>query len=111
MELQMREVLIGIGSAAGAAFIIFIVNCVRTRIMKRYHSERRESTALSQIVPAVNALLDLAGPNSHSIIAILEALQGNCNGNVSTALKKQIAAQANFEKFLNESARVDSVAI
>jgi hypothetical protein len=107
----MREVLIGIGSAAGAAFIIFIVNCVRTRIMKRYHSERRESTVLSQLVPAVNALLDMQGPQTHALIALLEAQQGQCNGNVEKALAISIKARDKFDMFLRDSARVESVTI
>jgi hypothetical protein len=80
----MKEVIVGIASASGAAIIIYLGALIRSVVMKKYHAERRESTVLNQLVPAVNALLALAGPNSHSIIAILEALQGNCNGNVST---------------------------
>lgn len=107
----MREIIIGIGSAAGAAFIIYLGSLFRSVVIKKYHSERRESTVISQLVPAVNALLDMQGPQTHALIALLEAQQGKCNGNVEAALAISYKARDKFDGFLRDSARVESVTI
>jgi len=107
----MKEILISIASASGAALIIYLGALIRAVVMKKYHSERRESTVISQLVPAVNALLDMQGPQTHALIALLEAQQGKCNGNVEAALTISIKARDKFDTFLRDSARVESVRI
>jgi hypothetical protein len=44
----------------------------------------------------------------HGTIAIMEALKGQCNGNVDDALKINREAKQKFDAFLVESARVEA---
>lgn len=102
----MNEVVIGVASAAGGALLIYLGSLVRSFISRRIYTDRRESTTLAMVVPAVNALLDIQGPQTEALIALLEAQQGKCNGNVDKALKTASAARERFDGFLLNSARI-----
>ena len=94
-------VLIGLG-------ITGAYGLTSTAIRKRVTVRSPEGRAIDQIVPAVNALLESQGPMLHGTIAIMEALKGQCNGNVDDALKINREAKQKFDAFLVESARVEA---
>ena len=100
---DMIPVAIG---AAIALLVTSIYNLTATAIRKRVSIRSPESQAIEQLVPAVNALLDMQGPQMRAHIATLEALQGQCNGNVTDALTITRAAHAKYNEFLTDSARV-----
>ena len=79
-----------------------------TAIRRRVTVRSPEGRAIDQIVPAVNALIESQGPMLHGTIAIMEALKGQCNGNVDDALKINREAKQKFDAFLVESARVEA---
>lgn len=77
-----------------------------TALRKRVTIRSPESQAIEQIIPAVNVLIEMQGPQMRAHIATLEALQGQCNGNVTEALVITRAAHTRFNDFLTDAARV-----
>jgi hypothetical protein len=92
--------------ALATAMAMWIAGWVRTFLAKRIHVQSPEAETIEAIRPAVNALLEANGPMMHGIIAILEAQQGQCNGNVTEALRVNRSAKSKFDEFLVESAKV-----
>lgn len=105
----MKEILIGVLSAGGGALIISIGALVRRAIWRRVRVSSPEAEQLKQVVPAVNALLEIQGPQTEALIALLEAQQGKCNGNVEKALHVASAARDRFDGFLRKAAQVSEV--
>ncbi len=99
----MKEIIIGIAISCGAALLIFVAAWIR----KAFSRNSREASQLGKIVPAVNALLEMQGPQTEALIALLEAQQGKCNGNVERALDTATAARDKFDGFLRKSAKVE----
>lgn len=62
---------------------------------------------VDQIVPAVNALLDIQLPQTEALIALLEVQKGICNGNVDRALDNTRKAQDKFKGFLQNAAKIE----
>ena len=104
---MVNEILVGISSAAGGAMIIYMGGKARKYIGKRVKIESPEAATLAQVVPAVNALIQIQGPQTDALIALLEASKGQCNGNVDRALATAREGRAGFQKFLTESAKVE----
>jgi len=75
-------------------------------IKRRVEIRSPDGRTLDQLVPAVNAILEVQGPQLEATIVLLECTQGTCNGNVKSALDSTRKAHIEFTKFLNESARV-----
>ena len=97
----------GAGVLIGLA-ITGVYGLTATAIRRRVTVRSPEGRAIDQIVPAVNALIESQGPMLHGTIAIMEALKGQCNGNVDDALKINREAKQKFDAFLVESARVEA---
>ena len=97
----------GVGVLIGLA-ITGVYGLTATAIRRRVTVRSPEGRALDKIGPAVNALLESQGPMLHGTIAIMEALKGQCNGNVDDALKINREAKQKFDAFLVESARVEA---
>jgi hypothetical protein len=75
-------------------------------IRRRVTIRSPEAQAIEQMVPAVNALMEIQGPQTQALIAILESQKGICNGNVDAALRETNKAKAKFDKFLLGQARI-----
>lgn len=105
----MRETIIGITSGAGVLVLAWLASRFRAYLARRVKVASPEAQTLAKVVPAVNALLDIQGPQTDALIALLEATQGKCNGNVDAALKTTREARASFGEFLTDSARVKEI--
>ena len=75
-------------------------------IKRRVEIRSPEGRTLDQLVPAVNAILEIQGPQLEATIVLLECTQGTCNGNVTAALSNTRKAHGDFKQFLNRSAKV-----
>ena len=102
----MNGTLIAALAMLGTMILTSIYGLATTALRKRVSIRSPESKAIEQLIPAVNVLIEMQGPQMRAHIATLEALQGQCNGNVTEALEITRAAHANFNSFLVESARV-----
>jgi len=83
-----------------------VYSFVSVSIRKRVRIGSPESQTITEMTPAVNALLETNGPMMQGIIAILEAQQGKCNGNVAEALEINRKAKKKFDNFLIENAKI-----
>jgi hypothetical protein len=90
----------------GTMVLTSLYGLVTTAIRKRVTIRSPEATAIAQMVPAVNALMEMQGPQTQALIAILEAQKGICNGNVDAALHETREAKNRFDAFLLGQARV-----
>lgn len=61
---------------------------------------------VADMAPAVNALLAVQKPQLGALIALLEVTKGQCNGNVDKALETTRDAEASFDAFLSDAAKV-----
>ena len=95
----------GVGVLIGLA-ITGAYGLTATAIRRRVTVRSPEGRAIDQIVPAVNALIESQGPMLHGTIAIMEALKGQCNGNVDAALEVNREAKKKFDEFISSSAKV-----
>lgn len=97
-------------STALGAVVAFLatgaVAAVIAAMKRRVKFQTPEAAIVEKLVPTVNALLDMQGPQTEAMIAILEALQGNIDGNVKTALENTRTAKRDFDNFIRSSARV-----
>ena len=88
--------------ALGGAFVAGLIALVRgvfkmsKSIDKLVESDVQKGTVLSKIAAVQQ-------PQLHGIQTALEALKGECNGNVTTAHEFIVAARTDYEKFLAES--------
>jgi hypothetical protein len=90
----------------GAFILTAILRTAEKAISKRVTVKSPEAKALDKIVPAINAVLEIQGPQTCAMIAMLEAQKGYCNGNVDRALEEMEQAKAKYDKFLQDSAKV-----
>lgn len=102
----MNGTLIAALAMLGTMVLTSLYGLATTALRKRVQIRSPESRAIEQLVPTVNALLEMQGPQTRALIAILEAQKGQCNGNVDEALIVTRAAHARFNDFLTDSARV-----
>lgn len=102
-------------STALGAIVAFLatgaVAAVIAAMKRRVKFQTPEAEIVEKIVPTVNALLAMQGPQTEALIAILEAQKGICNGicngNVDQALVKIRTSKAEFDAFLLSTAQVD----
>ena len=96
-----------VGAGAVVTLIVgSLYNLLIVAVRKRVTVRSPEAKAISELVPAVNALIESNGPMMQGIIAILEAQKGICNGNVDEALHANREAKKRFDAFLVGSAKV-----
>lgn len=103
----MIENLVATAIGAIVAFLATgAVAAVVVAVKRRVKIQSPEAAIVEKLAPTVNALLDMQGPQTEALIAILEALQGNINWNVKTALENTRTAKKDFDDFIRSSARV-----
>ena len=102
----MNGTLIAALAMLGTMILTSIYGLATTALRKRVSIRSPESKAIEQLIPAVNVLIEMQGPQMRAHIATLEALQGQCNGNVTEALVITRAAHTRFNDFLTDAARV-----
>jgi hypothetical protein len=95
---------------AGAFVLNSILKTIETAIKKNVTVQSPESKAIEKMAPAINAVLEIQGPQTCAMIAMLEAQKGYCNGNVDRALKEMEEAKAKYDAFLHSSAQVKHTA-
>lgn len=93
--------------------LMWIGGWVRTFLAKRLRLEtpmskelERQCKTLDEVVPAVNALVKVQGPQLDLLIALGEAAQGKNNGNVTMALTSARKGRDSFNNFIDEAARI-----
>ena len=88
--------------ALGGAFVAGLIALVRgvfkmsRSIDKLVESDIQKGAVLGKIAA-------IQQPQLHGIQTALEALKGECNGNVTTAHEFIVAARTDYEKFLADS--------
>lgn len=102
----MNDIIIGVASAVGSAVLIYTGGLIKTAVRRRVTIRSPESVAIAKMVPAVNALVEVQGPQLEALVALLEATKGICNGNVDRALETTQDARQRFHSFLEQSAKV-----
>lgn len=102
----MTGTLIAALAMLGTMILTSLYGLAAAALRKRVTIRSPEARVIEQLVPTVNALLEMQGPQTRALIAILEAQKGQCNGNVDEALMVTRAAHARFNEFLTDSARV-----
>jgi len=102
----MDAVLAGAAGMIGAFILTSLLRMAESAIKKRVTVRSPESVAIEKIVPALNAVLEIQGPQTQAMIAMLEAQKGYCNGNVDTALESMQIAKMKYDNFLQDSARI-----
>lgn len=102
--------MIDLVSTALGAIVAFLATgataAVVVAVKRRVKFQTPEAATVEKLVPTVNALLAMQGPQTEALIALLEAMQGNINGNVKTALETTRAAKANFDAYILSTAQV-----
>jgi hypothetical protein len=96
------------------AFAMWMAGWVRTFLAKRVRVQGPEAEALKKqgetlekLVPAVNCLLEMKGPEIDLLIAVAEAAQGHNNGNVTAALERAYPAREGFKVFQTKAACIE----
>jgi len=103
----MSEALVAALAALGTMIMSSLYHLAASAVRKRVTVRSPEAKTIDQLVPLVNALIEVQGPQMQGIIAILEAQKGQCNGNVDAALEVNRAAKKKFDEFLVTSAKVE----
>jgi len=104
--MSIETILVAALAILGTMILTSLYGLAAAALKRRVTISSPESKAIEKLVPTVNALLDMQGPQTRALIAILEAQQGQCNGNVTEALIVTRAAHSRFNDFLTGSARV-----
>ncbi len=75
-------------------------------VKKRVTVRSPESKAIAELVPAVNMVLSCMGAMLTAEEASLEALHGQCNGNIDEALKKITGAKKNYRDYIDDQVKI-----
>lgn len=97
------EIMAGVITAAviGSGALIFRF------LVRRVKASDPLAVAVRDLVPTVNFLVSVQGPQTDALIALLEATKGKCNGNVDDALKKIRDAKDRYDRFIQSAARIE----
>jgi hypothetical protein len=102
--------------ALATAMVMWGAGWVRTFLAHRIKVSSPEAKQIKQheevlekLVPAVNTLVSIAGPEFSLIIALGEAAQGKNNGNVTTALNVAYAARSTLQGYVDEASKINPV--
>jgi hypothetical protein len=96
-----------IAVALVTAFIMWLAGWVRVFLARRVRVQSPDSVAISKLVPAVNMLIEIKGPELQMLVALGEAMQGKNNGNVSAALNCMRNYQAKFEEYKTKASCIE----
>lgn len=103
----MNNILISALSILGTLLLTSIYRLISASIRKRVTVKSPEMRAIEQLIPTVNMLLDMQGPQITVLITILEVQKGICNGNIEIALEKAYDYKKRFDDFLMAQAKVE----
>lgn len=103
----MNNILISALSILGTLFLTSIYRLISASIRKRIIVKSPEMRVIEQLIPAVNMLLDMQGPQITALITILEVQKGICNGNIEAALEETYMHKKRFDDFLMAQAKVE----
>ena len=65
------------------------------------------AVAVRDLVPRVNFLLSIQGPQLSALTALLEASKGHCNGNVDHALDETRDSKNRYDQFIQSAAKLE----
>ena len=99
----MREIIAGVITAAviGAGALVFKF------LVRRIKASDPLAVAVHDLIPRVNFLLSIQGPQTDALIALLEVTKGKCNGNVDAALSKTRESKDRYDKFIQSAAKIE----
>jgi hypothetical protein len=83
-----------------------IFRIAESGIRKRITVRSPESKAIQEIVPAVNMILSCLGAMLTAEEASLEALHGQCNGNIDEALEKVTKAKQKYRNYIDDQVQI-----
>jgi hypothetical protein len=101
--LQDNPIAVALSTAA----IMWAAGWVRVFLAKRVRVHSPDSEAIAKIVPAVNMLIEIKGPELEMLVALGEAMQGKNNGNVTGALKSTRNIQERFDQYRSKAACIE----
>ena len=79
---------------------------IESGVKKRVTVRSPESKAIAELVPAVNMVLSCMGAMLTAEEASLEALHGQCNGNIDEALKKISGAKKSYRDYIDDQVKI-----
>ena len=88
--------------ALGGALVAGLIALVRG-VFKMAHSIDKLVKSDEQKGAVLGKIAEIQQPQLHGIQTALEALKGECNGNVETAHKVIVGARYDYEKFLADT--------
>lgn len=99
--------IVGIVSGAITAAIVGLGAIAFRFLVRRVKASDPLAVAVRDLIPRVNFLLSIQGPQTDALIALLEVTKGKCNGNVDAALEKTRDSKDRYEKFIQTAARIE----
>lgn len=109
---MIREIVVAVSTAAVIALGALIKNYIKRRVHVSSPDTEKicaMNRTVDALVPTVNLLVGMAGPQTEALIALLEASKGHCNGNVDAALKKMRATRDKYDQFIQNAASIEEV--
>lgn len=101
MDILSTSVGVLIGLVTTSLFRV-----IESGVKKRVTVRSPESKAIAELVPAVNMILSCMGAMLTAEEASLEALHGQCNGNIDDALKKITGAKNNYRAYIDDQVKI-----
>lgn len=104
---MITEIIASVVTAA----VIGLGALVSKFVIKRVKASDPLERAVRDLIPTVNFLVSIQGPQTDALIALLEASKGHCNGNVDAALKRTRESKDKYDKFIQSAAKIEEVAV
>lgn len=105
----MSPILYSIIGGASMLFLTSLYRLAESSLRKRVTVRSPEMQAVLQMVPAVNMMVPVLGSLLAGQQASLEALKGQCNGNVDKALSKIDKARMLYDDYIMGQAIVEDI--
>ena len=105
----MNPIIYSIIGGASMLIITSIYRLTESGIRKRVTVRSPEMKAVLQLGPAMNMTVPVLGALLMGQQATLEALKGQCNGNVDKALTRIDKARSLYDNYLIEQAEIAGV--
>ncbi|MCX7023045.1 MAG: hypothetical protein NT080_00315 [Spirochaetes bacterium] len=109
MEITMTPFTALLLGALVPMIVGSLYTAATTAFRKRISIKSRSEEVINQVIPAVNALLALQGPQTEALVALLEATMGTCNGNVERALESVRRAQMVYQRFKDDAVQIEGI--
>jgi len=105
----MSDTWEGIITTAAGALAVLVIQWLIRKLGKTFKKSSPVMDALGEIIPAVNFLIGTAGPQMLATIALLEAMQGKNNDNVTHALSVMREQQVCYDSYNAAARKIEPV--